>query len=508
MGINLSLYVQITSGVGAGAQFVGRQFIARVMTKNPLVPTGSIVTFSGGSIIALLSCAAYFGTNSEEYKRAAQYFSYVSKVATSPQAISFGRWADVDTAPEIFGRVQTALLATFTAITTGSFTLQMGAFSHTFTAIDLSGAASLTAVAADIQTAIRTYSAGGTLYTGATVTWDASRGSFDLVGGATGNATISVTAGVSNDLAAPLGWLSGAVFSNGVVAESITTTLTNTATFSNNFGSFCFTYDAALNLAEVEEAGLWNADQNVSYMFMVASTAANASAWSTALEGYSGLGLTLESTLTGQYHEMMPMSILASTVFANPNSVQSYEYQLFPTLTATVTDTATAQSYNDLNINFLGAVQSAGQTINFYQQGILMGSGTDITDMGAYANEMWFSNACADALINLQLALPEIPADNAGLAMILNSNQSVINVAVNNGTIVSGKPLSNSQIVLIGQITDDPNAYRQVENIGYWQSARLETYISGSATLWKAVYTIVYADSEGIRFIQGSDILI
>lgn len=503
MGINLSLYVEITSAVGGGSSFPGRQFINRMMTTNPLVPTGSIVTFSGGPANALAACLAYFGSTSEEYKRAAQYFAFVSKVATAPQAISFGRWANAATAPEIFGNVQTQLLADFTSISNGDFTLAMGAFSHHFTAIDFTAASSLTDVASILTGVIQAYSAGGAVYTSATVTWDSARGSFDLVGGATGAAVISVTAGGTHDIAILLGWLSGAIFSNGVAVESITTTLTNTAELSNNFGSFSFTYTAALNLTQIEEAGLWNADQNVQFMYNVAVTAANASAWSTALAGYSGLSLTLMGP-ANEYHEMIPASIQASTVFTNPNSVQSYNYQPIPILTATVSDTTTAILYNDMRVNFLGAVQSAGTTINFYQQGNLQGAGSNIINMGAYANEQWFANASADALINLQLALPEIPADTAGIALIQAALQSVINIALNNGTIVSGKVFSNAKIALIGQITNDPNAYRQIQNLGYWVKVSL-LYETPN---WTAPYTIVYADSEGINFIQGSDILL
>lgn len=508
MGIDLSLYVQITSGVGAGSQFGGRQFTARIMTTNSLVPTGSIVTFSGGPKIATAACGQYFGTNSEEYRRAAQYFAFVSKYATAPQQISFGRWAKTATAPEIFGKVQTPLLSTFTAITAGSFTLQMGAFSHSFTAIDLSAASDLSDVATIIEGVIQAFSGGGALFTSATVVWNSSRGSFDLVGGATGNATISVTAGVSEDVAAPLGWLSGAIFSNGAAAESITTTLTNTATYSNNFGSFGFTYTAALVLADVEEAALWNEDQTVEFMYDVAVTADNASAWSTALADYSGLSLTLIGP-ANQYHEMIPMSIQATTRYDNPNSVQSYNYQpIGGGLTATVSDTASAQSYYNLNINFLGAVQSAGQIINFYQRGQLMGVGSAITNMGAYANEQWFAASCADALINLQLALPEIPADLEGIGIIQNGLQSVINVGTNNGTIVSGKLLDEADLALIKSLTNSSTAAAQIQNIGYWVNVTLSTFVSGSDTLWQANYTIIYTDSEGVNFILGNDILL
>ena len=402
--ISLSQYVKITSAVGGSAAFPGRAFIARIMSTNPLIPTGSYIEFSNAADVG-----TYFGTNSEEYARASFYFSFISKNATQPQLISFGRWANAATAPLIYGEKQTALLATFTAHANWDFTLQMGSFTHHFTAIDLTAASSLTNVASIIESVIQAYSAGGSLFTGATVTWDSANGQFDLVAGATGPATISVTAGVTEDLAAALGWESGAIFSNGVAVETITTTLTNTAELSNNFGSYTFTYAAALDLAQVTESAAWNITNNVAFMYQVAVTAANTSSWQAALSGYEGTGLTLQGP-SGEYHEMMPMCIQAATVFSNPNSVQDYEYYQFPTLTPTVTSTAQANAYNAININYLGQTQSAGVFRAFYQQGILQGveSAGAITDMGPYANEQWFKDALADAWLNLQLALASL----------------------------------------------------------------------------------------------------
>ncbi|OWK39551.1 Phage protein [Fimbriiglobus ruber] len=214
----------------------------------------------------------YFGTGSEEYARAEFYFGWVSKNITAPQQISFWFWNDdVATADLIYGASGTYALATFTAITSGELTLTMGGFTHTLTGINLGSAGSLAAVATDIQTAIQAYSAGGAAWTGATVAYDSTNSRFTLTGGATGADTIAVTAAVSNDLAGPLGWLTGAILSNGTTAQTISANLNALIGVSNNFGSFTTTFALALSEANTVAAATWNNSltPNIQFIYSV-----------------------------------------------------------------------------------------------------------------------------------------------------------------------------------------------------------------------------------------------
>jgi hypothetical protein len=113
MPINSNDYVSITSGVGGSSAVDGRELKLRVFTSNELVPTSEILTFGSASEVL-----DYFGSDSEEYKRAVYYFGFVSKSIESPQNIQFARWADSDTSAQIFGS-EAASLATLQAITTG-----------------------------------------------------------------------------------------------------------------------------------------------------------------------------------------------------------------------------------------------------------------------------------------------------------------------------------------------------------------------------------------------------
>jgi hypothetical protein len=476
--------------------------VARIITENPLVPTGGVLTFNNSNDVG-----TYFGTSSTEYAYAAMYFGWISKNVTAPASLQFIFWPASATAPLIYGLAGAQTYTSYTGITAGSFTLTMGASTYTLTGLNFSAATSLANVASVVQTAIRAQTGGGTNWTGATVTWDATRQAFELVGGTTGTAAISVVAGTGgSDVAGQLGWLSSStIFSAGAGALSITQLLTNSTATNNNYGSFAFLATLGLTLAQVTEAATWNNAQNNLFLYSAGVTTANASAWSAALIGLSGVTLTL-SNISTEYPELIPMMILAATDYTARNSTQNYMFQLNFPVSASVTDNTTANTMDALRVNYYGNVQQAGNYVSFYQRGFMMGGTNVPTDQNTYANEMWFKDSATVALMNLLLALPQIPANNVGRGQVLAQLQSIISQALYNGVIEVGKSLTTTQQLYITTISGDAQAYYNVQNNGYWVNAVIQTY--GSPTQYKIVYTLIYSKNDTIRLIQGSDILI
>lgn len=504
-------YVGITSAVGGAGGVSQRELILRIFTTNDLVPTETLVEFTGAA-----DARSFFGSASEEYKRALTYFSWISKQYRTPGKIGYQRWADAATAPHIYGAVGTYVLGGFTPIGAGSFTLILGAVSHAVP-LDLSAAGSLAAVAAAVQAAIRTAgSASGAGWTGATVVYDATRGSFQFTSGLAGAAAISITDGAETPAAA-LGWLPAgvgpnvAMYSDGVAVETITDVLDLSAQASNNFGTFLFTYAAALTLSETEEAQTWNEAANVSYLFLSGVSAANASTWSAAMIAVAGLGMTLVNSVTypAQYPEQSPAMVAAATDYTRPDASQNYMFQSFPDLTALVTDTLTSNTYDNERINYYGNTQTAGNVLSFYQRGVLTGGVTAPLDMNVYVNEMWLKDALAAALMNLLLNATRVPVNNQGKGMILAVMTPVVQLATVNGVIAPGKPFTTTQIAVVTNLTDDPNAWHQVQNIGWWLEVEFESYVTDDdRTEWKALYVLVYSKDDLIRKIEGSDVLI
>lgn len=289
--------------------------------------------------------------------------------------------------------------------------------------------------------------------------------------------------------------------------ETITNVLTASTEANNNFGSFCFTTACALTQAEVVEAATWNNAQNVMFQFCVAVPAGDAAAFSTALMGLAGVSLTLDA-IADEYHEMMPMTILAATNYTKRNSVQNFMFQQF-SATPTVTTTALSTTYDNARVNYYGRTQTAGQTIDFYQRGVLMGGATAPTDMNTYANEQWLKDAAGSAIMSLLLSMPKVSANAGGRAQLLTAIQSVIDQALYNGTISVGKTLNTTQKVYIGSITGDELAWHQIQSIGYWIDCILESYVTtDSRTEWKATYSLMYAKDDVIRAVEGTHTLI
>lgn len=510
MAISIVKFIDITSSVQGVNQVPDRNFGAMIITNNSLVPTGKIAQFTSASNVG-----AYFGFASEEYLRAVFYFGWVSKNGLTAQVLNFWFWNnDAATGSLIFGTTPIDTLTQFNAITTGDFTLTLGGFTHHLTAINLSAAGSLAAVAADITTAINSFSGGGSAWTGAVVSYSSTTGTFNLVSGSTGIDVISLTAGVTTDLLAPLGWTApGVILSNGTAAQLVAANLAQLVNISNNFGSICPTYGLALTLANVEAIGNWNNSltPNVQFEYSVAVTAANAATWSAALLGIGGTTVTLEypggADPTGAYHEMIPMMIFAATNYNGINSVQNYKYQQF-NATPTVTNDTDYSTYTGLRINFYGVTQTAGQLISFYMNGYMMGLASNPNFQNLYANEIWFKDAIAANLLNLLLALSEIPANNKGVALITAQIQNIINIALTNGTVSVGKTLNQTQQSTITQLTGNPQAWYQVQNQGYVLTVEIVQATVNGVVTYTGEYTLVYSKDDVVQSITGSNDLI
>jgi len=498
--ISMTRYISITSGVAGGIAVALRELITRVFTTNELLPTGTIQEFESADDVG-----AYFGTSSEEYKRAAFYFGWISKSITKAKKIAFARWADEDTAPMIFGTTADRTIATFTAISNGSLRLTLGADTNDLTAMDFSGAASLAAVAAIIETAIQAET--GTMWTAATVSYNAVDKRFELIGGDVGAATVA-TADVGSGTAIRLliGWGNTATFSDGAVTQTIPTLLGDSTELNNNFGSFVFI--PTLTADEILEAAIWNDTQNNMFQFLTPVVADDASALSAAIIGYSGAGIILDPEVADEYPEMIPGIILAATDYTKPNAAKNYMYQQFPDVTASVTSNTDANTYDALRINYVGRTQTAGQILEFFQRGFLCGGSSDAVDMGVYANEQWFKDACSADLMTLLLAVDQVQASSAGVGTVLATLQSRIDQALLNGTIEPGKDYTAAQKQVIANLTNDQDAWHQVQSIGYWVTAAVEPYVLDDITQYKISYTIVYGKGDSIRKIEGRDIMI
>lgn len=502
MSISITRYVDITSGVGAAAAVATRELILRLFTSNPRVPSDAVLEMTSASDVL-----TYFGSTSAEYARATAYFGFVSKSLSTPAKISFARWASTAAPARIYGGKVTATVADFVALGAGgSITLSVGGQTAAVTSANMTSAVSYANVATALQTAIRALA--GTQFASATVTFDAATTSFIFASTLSEAADISITD--DGNLAALLGWTDAAtpdpVFSPGVDVTTIADALDAAANLSNNFGSFAFV--DTLTTDQMAAASDWNAAVNVAYLYCARVTSSVDAATLVAdTSGNAGTAVVYAPT-AGEFDELVPAMILAATNYSARNSVQSYMFQQ-ASLTPKVTTNAEADTFDAIRVNYYGVTQTAGQTLAFFQRGTLLGGDTAPVDMNTYANEMWFKDTAQAAVMTLLLALPRVPANNEGRGQVLAALQDPINSALRNGAFSVGKTLTTAQKVYVGQVTGDPLAYAQVQALGYWVDAIVESYVGdGGNTEYRIVYVLVYSKDDTVRKVDGTHVLI
>lgn len=505
--ISQSRYINIVSGVGAGAAVAQRQLIMRAITQNNLLPPGLVAEFVNAS-----SVGSYFGMQSEEYYRALAYFSFISKNITSPGRISFARWVSASIAPMIVGDTIAKVLAAFVAITAGTLTVNDGATAVPVTGLNFSTATTLTQVASILQTALRA-TADAQLAT-CTVTYNTNTNQFVLTGSTPGAGTLSSTpSGLSTDVSALLGWTTGGtILVAGQAADTPDVAVSKSAAISNNFGSFVYcTPSTPLTNTQIAAIAAWCDSQNNQFMYSLATPLANLQTLYALIKGYSGVAINLLSTTqANDYIEQSPCEILAATNYNNPAASQNYMFYQFANRNITVSDDTTANTVDANRGNYIGVTQSAGQQLAFYQRGVLCGGSTAAVDMNTFANEMWLKATFTANFMSLFLNVPEVPADPIGAAMLLGVMQPTITLAKTNGVISAGKTLSAVQQLYITQITGDANAWRQVQSLGYWLNITFtsQTNPNSNLTEWVANYQFVYSKSDAIRAVNGSDVMI
>lgn len=525
MSIRFTKYVDITSVVAAAAQLGTRLWCGRIFTTNPMVGPAAVLQFADAADVG-----AFFGTTSEEYARAVNYFEFVSPLGVAPTAIQFARYVNAAQPATIYGEASVAVLATLKAITAGLLSFKFGSTTVNLTGISFSAATTLTDVATELQTAIRAGSGApnGELTT-ATVTWNATSQAFDFSASPSPTAAetfqVVAPAGVvtATDVAAALGWYEsqGALVNDAALTETPDAGYSRVVAANNNFGEFCYTDTAALTLDQVEAVAAVNATLNVMAIFRVYVTPTDWATWEAALIDIAGVGLEYEDiAVVGEreYIEMLPMSIHDSINFNARNGTLGFMFKQCGAYSASVTTDALSDALDAARVNYYGQTQQNGQNISFYQRGVLCGTATAPTDSTVFANEQWFKDELATELMNLQLSVGQIPANARGQTMCDNviqgqaataqSAASGIEAALYNGTISANSSLTLVQQAYITNQTGDATAWQQVQTLGYWKGSTIVATTTNGVTNYTYSYTIIYRKDDVIKTIVGSHQLI
>ena len=514
MAIDQRRYVNVISGVGGDSIVANRELIARVFTTSDLLNADGIKSFNSASDVM-----SYFGINSEEYNYAKRYFGFVSKNITSPRRMEFVYYNSQAIPYSMLAAKKAAnltvineLLAAYEPGTEEPpiylLMVNLGEYSGMVEISDSEVLADVNALATLLENSIRNIPDPDVVGS-VTVTNNGGR----LIVSSGDDQEIGYFAVPEDNLTGAAEMLAALSLGEGNAtiiapreAQTPAEAFTNSAKESNNFGSFSFI--DSLAVSDIAEVAVANAGFNNIFMFSVPfDSKATAEAIIAALgdSAPQGIGLTLISA-SGR-EEFMPMAILAATDYTATNSTQNFMYQQFDGAVAMVKTDTEADELDALSVNYYGQTQAAGQGISFYQRGVLLGS---INDMGVYCNEIWLKDALTVNILNLLLASPKVPANEAGEAMVRGVMQESIDTALVNGTIIKMKTLSAVQKAYITQLAGDNNAWFKVYNDGYYLMVDIKQRDNSQSgkSEYMVSYKLIYSKGDSIKYVEGSDIMI
>ena len=201
---------------------------------------------------------------------------------------------------------------------------------------------------------------------------------------------------------------------------------------------------------------------------------------------------------------MMPLAVLGAIRYSGVNTVTNFMFKRFPGQPYTVDEEDQANIYDTFCINYIGLVQANGPRKAFSQQGF-NGNG-EATN--TYCNEMWLKSEISTALLNLFLETEVVSADDDGEALIFNTIAAVVVTAKNNGAISVGKTLDEDQKNAIYRLTQDPEAWKVIQDSGYTLTVSMERVQESGRTYYKALYRLVYSKDDAILKVEGQHALV
>lgn len=439
MAIPASDLVKIVPRVlaGAGQDLV---FNGLFLTASTLAPVHGLLTFYSAE-----SVADYFGETSNEAAAAAVYFGGYNNSLTKPQSIFFYR-ANTEAVAGFFRGGPAPALSVITAISAGTLTGQIGTEAISLSGVDLSGAASYSAAAETLQTALR--AAGtGTAVTAATVTYSSLTGAFTITAGtAAAGVNVDITGGT---VAEALGFTAaGAAVSPGADAETWTQILNTVAAQSQNFATFTTVTELTSAADALAIAGWVQTQYNTGSQFLHVLWTTDA-AVTVAGDTTSPVAQVRETepegvaaVYGGIKYAAFIMGAAASIAWNYANSTITFAFKAQAGLGANVQDQAVAAVLKAGGINFMGNYATRNDDFVFLQPGACFGR---FAWIDTYLNATWLNSALQTQIMAGFEMAPRVPYTDAGYTMIRAWVQDVADRAINNGVIDLGVSLSQTQ---------------------------------------------------------------
>lgn len=399
------------------------------------LPEG-IVYFSSLAEVAARYPSA---TAPKTYAAANTYFAQ----EPTPLTLGIARRYTTAQAGSLQGGNGSVLLTDYTAITAGKFKISIdGITAADIAPVNLSGAASLTAVAALLQTAIRLLSGGS--YATATCTYDTASKVFIITSGSTGaSSSVSFlsapTSGV--DISDLLKMKQGqAIKTTGIAIETLVTScLDRLDAKDGGWYGLAFTSETRDN-TDVTEAATW-CEAKVKQFFTVTNSEATKTLTYDTLTPTYDTASTLHtaahkrtfcvfSSYPDQYPEISAFARAATVNFEFKDSVLTLKFKQLPGITTEV-----------LNTSQLNNLTSKGCNVYMRTAGVNMLSDAMMAAGEGYYqdtthNTDWLQDDIQKGVFNaLYTSTTKIPETDDGVARLIEKVIKSLERGVNNGMI-------------------------------------------------------------------------
>ena len=483
MTIPASQLVDITPRV-IGGGLSGLAFVGTFLSTNTSLPTATAVPFYSQKAVG-----EYFGTGSNEYALAGNYFLADSNSARKPNVLWIYRYVDTATGAFLRG-VTPASLATLQAITAGALTIKVDGTTIELTGLDFSSEVSYSGIADALETALATELAG------TTCDWDSSFQAFVITSPTTG-ATSTIEYATGDDAIA-LGLTSGTL-SQGSAVTSLAETMEGCVNSNSNFWSFMPVWNETSTEA-LELAG-WCNDKGVRFMYAMVDTSNagltpnNPACLAYQVADYYGVCALYNTKALGA----MAMGIGASIDPAQLNGRKTWAYKQQNGLAYTVNDETSASVLLANGYNFYGNYATASSQFKLFQNGQVSGNAKWLD---TYYGQVFIKDGLQNSWINALMMNNTVPYNQSGYGVLRAAAMDTINTAVNAGFIREGVKLSESQKATVYQEAGlDISSALETQG---WYLQILDPTTQVRAERGTPVVNFWYMDGGSVQRIQGT----
>jgi len=480
MTIPASQLVDITPRV-IGGGLSGLAFVGTILSKSTRLPANIAVPFYSQKAVG-----EYFGTSSDEYKLAGNYFTADSNSSRKPDVLWFFRKLDSAVAAFLRGSSNPAKLEDLTAITSGTLNITVNGTEKALTGLNFSAQTSFTGIATVVQTAL----------SGATCVWDTNFNAFVITSPTTGStSTLTYATGTA---AVALGLDSGTL-SQGSASKTLTETMEACISSNSNFWSFMPLWQESDS--DALELASWCNNQGVRFMYVLVDssnaglTPNNDACLAHQVADYFGVCSVYNTKALGA----MTMGVGAAINPAQLNGRKTWAFKQQNGLAFTVDGETNAQTLLGNGYNFYGDYATASNQFKLYQNGQISGNAKWID---TYYGQVFIRDGLQNAWINALMLNNTIPYNQAGYGILRAAAMDTINTAVNAGFIREGVSLSESQMATVNSEAGlDISGALETQG---WYLQILDPTTQVRSERGTPVVNFWYMDGGSVQRIQGT----